>query len=310
MDKKKCTIIYNPISSNYSQAKLNGAIRILKMHDFSVTAVKSEYSGHVMELVKVHDETSDILVTMGGDGTVSEVIKGYDKIQQHSLYAHISTGTTNDMAVNLGLKRNAPLRNLERLLAGEAGWWDIIYVNDEPISYISSFGEVTHVPYSANTKLKKSIGYAAYIVTAVPAVLKHFKRLNMTVTANGVTDNVDAILGLVMNAGKMAGITLFPYANVSDGKFEVVFLKKIAPKLVAKIFREFLKDDINFTKYPDEIISFTTDELFIDFNGDPPDMPLDNDGNKADFTLDKDNCRLHYRVEKQLKMLFPKKEEE
>lgn len=309
MGKKKCLLIYNPVASNFTRGKLSASVDMLKEHGYDVDKRKSEYSGHVIELVKQLDPDYDLLITMGGDGTVSEAFKGFQNIKQHSVYAHISAGTTNDMASNLGLNPKDPLGNLAKLLKGSPGKWDMIEVNGEPVSYISAFGEVTQVPYEVNAKLKRFIGYAAYVVSAVPAIIKKFKRLNMTVTANGVTQDVECVLGLISNAKGMGGITLFPYADPSNGTFEVVFLKKVTSKMAGQLFSEFLKNNVNLCDYPEEIINFTTDEMVIDFNGNPPDKAFDNDGNKAEFELTPENCRVHIKITKQINMLYPPNKE-
>lgn len=301
------SIIYNPIATKFSQAALDHLIfkfveRGLKLN----TVAKSEYSGHVIKLIKELDPVSDYLITFGGDGTVNEAVRAFNEIEQHSIYGHISVGTTNDMANNFNLYRKDPIKSIDKLATkGKEMYMDSVLVNGEPVCYVSSFGYVSAVPYLVNSKLKKKLGHSAYVITALPHIVKGPQKVKATYTANGVTKSCNILLALITTSKGFGGITLYPDVDLNDGKFEVCLVKDFTPGLIAKLFGEYLRDRVDLNKYLEYADVFSTDELHIKFNGVLPYDDLDNDGNKASFSLSLHENELHYTIGKKIKILMP-----
>lgn len=301
------SIIYNPIATKFSQAALDHLIfkfveRGLKLN----TIAKSEYAGHVIKLIKELDPVSDYLITFGGDGTVNEAFRAFNEIEQHSIYAHISVGTTNDMANNFNLYRKDAIKSIDKLAEkGKEAYMDSVLVNGEPICYVSSFGYVSAVPYLVNSKLKKKLGHSAYVVAALPVLAKGPQKIKATYTANGVTKSTEIILALITTSKGMGGITLYPEVDLNDGKFEVCLIHGFSPALLVKIFGEYLRDSIDLSNYLQYADVFSTDELHIKFDGVLPFDDLDNDGNKASFSLTLHENELTYKIGKKIKILMP-----
>lgn len=301
------SIIYNPIATKFSQAALDHLIfkfveRGLKLN----TIAKSEYSGHVIKLIKELDPVSDYLITFGGDGTVNEAIRAFNEIEQHSVYSHISVGTTNDMANNFNLFRKDAIKSIDKLAEkGKETYMDSVLVNGEPVSYVSAFGYISAVPYLVNPKLKKALGHTAYVVAAMPPLIRGPQRIKITYTANGITRSRDIMLALITTSKGMGGITLYDDVDLNDGKFEVCLLHSFSPALIARIFGEYLRDSIDLSKYLEYADVFSTDELHIKFDGVLPFDDLDNDGNKASFSLTLHENELTYKLGKKIKILMP-----
>ncbi|MBE6790940.1 MAG: hypothetical protein E7535_07110 [Ruminococcaceae bacterium] len=301
------SIIYNPIATKFSQAALDHLIfkfveRGLKLN----TIAKSEYSGHVIKLIKELDPVSDYLITFGGDGTVNEAFRAFNEIEQHSVYAHISVGTTNDMANNFNLYRKDAIKSIDKLAEkGKETVMDSLIVNGEPVCYVSSFGYIAAVPYLVNPTLKKKLGHSAYVVAALPPLMRGPQKIKATYTANGKTKDTNILLALITTSKGMGGITLYNDVDLNDGKFEVCLIHDITPALIAKIFGEYLTDSIDLSKYLEYADVFSTDELHIKFTGVLPYDDLDNDGNKASFSLTLHENELHYTMGKKIKILMP-----
>ena len=301
------SIIYNPIATQFSQAALDHLIfkfveKGLKLN----TVAKSEYSGHVIKLIKELDPVSDYLITFGGDGTVNEAVRAFNDIEQHSVYAHISVGTTNDMANNFNLIRKNAIKSIDKLAEkGKVCLMDSLIVNGEPVSYVSAFGYIAAVPYLVNPTLKKKLGHAAYVAAAMPPLLRGPQKIKATYTANGITKDTNILLGLITTSKGMGGVTLYDDVDLNDGKFEVCLIHDFTPAMIAKLFGEYLTDSIDLSKYLKYADVFTTDELHIKFTGVLPYHDVDNDGNKADFSLTLHENELHYTLGKKIKILMP-----
>ncbi|MCH5199160.1 MAG: hypothetical protein J1E34_09685 [Oscillospiraceae bacterium] len=303
------SIIYNPIASRFTDEALSHFIKSFENKGLTLyKAVKSEYSGHVIPLIKELDPVSDYLFTLGGDGTVNEAVRAFNDIEQHSIYGHISVGTTNDMANNFNLSRKNAIESINKLASeGVQTQMDSIIVNGEPVSYVSSFGYVAPVPYLVNVNLKKKLGHAAYVVSALPILARKPEWVNLRYTANGETKEIKTCLALITTSKGMGGITLYHNADMNDGKFEVFFLEKISPKLIAEIFPHYLSDTVDFSKYSKYCTCFSTDKMTIEFIGMPPKYDLDNDGNQASFHLTMHERKLEFSIGKKIKILKPLK---
>ncbi|MBR3975191.1 MAG: hypothetical protein IKJ88_04955 [Clostridia bacterium] len=303
------SIIYNPIATKFTQAALDHLIKRFKDKGYTLHKVKqSEYAGHVIPLIKELDPESDILVTFGGDGTVNEAVKAFNEIEQHSIYAHISAGTTNDMANNLELDTKDPMKSIDKLVDfGKETYMDTLIVNGEPACYVSTFGYVAPVPYLTNSKLKKKLGHAAYVIAALPILLAGPKRYNITYTANGETKTKDCALALISTSKGMGGITLYKDSDQNDGKFEVFLIGMVKAKAIFDIFLDYLKGSVNLADYIHLGDFFRTDKLDIKFNNGNPDYPVDNDGEKVGFEIADFNNELHYEIGKKIRILKPEK---
>lgn len=303
------SIIYNPIATKFTQAALDHLIKRFKDKGYTLHKVKqSEYAGHVIPLIKELDPESDILVTFGGDGTVNEAVKAFNEIEQHSIYAHISAGTTNDMANNLNLDMKNPMKSIDKLADfGKETYMDTLLVNGEPACYVSAFGYVAPVPYLTNSKLKKTLGHAAYVIAALPILAAGPQKHNITYTANGETKTTDCALALISTSKGMGGINLYQNSDQNDGKFEVFLIGMVDAKIILDIFGKYLKNSINLADYIKYGDCFSTDKLDIKFNNGIPKYPVDNDGEKVSFDIADFNNELHYEIGKKIRILKPEK---
>ena len=99
----KASIIYNPNATGMSEDALKSMNMTLKKQGADVLEFESRYPGHVVELMKKANFDNDLVITMGGDGTLGEAFRALGECEQKAFLAHISTGTANDTANNLGL---------------------------------------------------------------------------------------------------------------------------------------------------------------------------------------------------------------
>ena len=304
---KTFSIIYNPVASNFKQEVIDSLIcRFVSRGLTLVDCCKSQYSGHVIPLIKELDPVSDLIITVGGDGTVNEAFRAFYEIEQHCAYAHVSVGTTNDMANNYGLPRHDPIKAVEMLSRGHTMLCDSFTVNDEPVAYVSSFGDITAVPYLTNNTLKNVIGHAAYVVSALPVIVDPFREYDVKLTHDGIEEQVSCMIGLITNSRGFGGISLYPDVSLNDAKFEVCVVRgRFSRTIAASLLKDYLADTVDMNNYEKIAVAFKTDSLDVEFIGKPPRYEVDNDGNKASFTYKECNNILRFRIGKKIKILLP-----
>lgn len=116
-------IIVNPASKSGRGAKIWNILEpVLKERSISYKAFFSREAGHVIRIVRdlsaslpCSDEDKPLkLIILGGDGTLNEALQGisdFDRVQ----IGYIPTGSSNDMARDLGLPKD-PVAVLNRIL--------------------------------------------------------------------------------------------------------------------------------------------------------------------------------------------------
>lgn len=300
---KSCSIIYNPISTGFKKDNLYKIEKVLKRNDIDVNILQSQEKNHVIELVKNANEYSDLILTLGGDGTVSEAYDAFNQINQKAYYAHIPTGTTNDMAKNYDIRfKDADLITKD-ILDGDIVEMDSIKMNNEIVAYTSVFGYLAHVPYITSRTIKKILGQGGYVLSAFPYIIKSPIQYNITIETDNIKGNYNCMLGSISNSKGFAGKNLFPDANLSDGKLELLLVTKSDKKLIASLAKDYLKDNIDLTKYKDYIITDSSNKIKLTFNDKYPKYPFDNDGEKSKQIISKENNTIFYEPGKKIKVL-------
>lgn len=305
---KDCVIIYNPISTGFKEDSINKIAKTVKEYGITPSFAKSMYQGSVIDLVKDADHKNTLIITLGGDGTVKEAYTGLNQIKQNGFYSHVPTGTTNDMAKNFDVKEKEVDKIIEDILNGEIKMFDTYSINGQIAAYTSVFGHLAHIPYITPTKLKKAFGYAGYIMCAAKDLIKKPIKYDITYEDDNIIGRDNIILGAVSNTKGFAGINLYNNAKLDDGKLELLLVKNIDAKIIAKIANDFFRNNINLDNYKEHIIFTQANEIKLTFNDKFPNYPVDVDGENSKIIpnyIDKD---LIFKVEKPIRILKRKKD--
>lgn len=196
----------------------------------------------------------DIVICLGGDGTLNEVINGLMQLQEEALplLAYIPLGTTNDFGRTLALNDN-PVQALEQVLKRQSEYIDIGEVNQQYFAYIASFGVFTSTSYDTPQILKNTFGHLAYVLSGIKE-LAMIEKYQVTVTIDNQVWQDEYIFGAITNTTSIGGILNFDeeIVNLQDGIFELVLIK--APKNLIELTQ--LIDAISTQTYSNGLISF------------------------------------------------------
>ena len=304
---KNCKVIYNPISTSFNEDSLKDIERVNKYYGINTILLPSEYPGHLIELIKEHDDADSLILTLGGDGTVNEAYKAYNEIVQYGAYSHIPTGTTNDMAKNYNVIANNTVGILDNILNGEIVNLNSMKINGEACAYVSAFGYLSYIPYVTNSWMKKNMHHAGYVVRALPDLIKGPRKYNVTYDVDGVKGEEKCILGAITNSNGFGGVDIFPYANLEDNKIELLLLKSLSPALIASMFKDYLKNDIDLSRYGDHVLTLSGKNIELEFNKKYPNHYFDNDGEKSNVYVDNDHNTVVATLGKDVHVLRRKK---
>ena len=278
---KKCEIIYNPVSTGFKESNLNLIAKTIHEKGISPNFKKSMYEGNLIELVKEADDENTLVLTLGGDGTVSEAYKAYNEIDQKGLYAHVPTGTTNDMAKNFDVRYKDADKIVKDLLDGEITLFDSYKMNNEIVCYTSVFGYLAQVPYVTNPNMKKHLGHAGYVLSAFPFIIKKPEKYLIEYETDNIKGQTNCMLGAITNSKGFAGIDLYKDVKLDDGKIELLLIKDANPKLIASLVSDYISNTINLNKYKDYLIMDSSSNIRLTFKETYPKFAFDNDGEKS-----------------------------
>lgn len=163
---KSCVVIYNPISGKKAEFKVMPQFeKILTNYGYESKIIYTKYKGHATEIVR-DLEPVDLVISIGGDGTFNESVTGNFMRKKKLVCAHIPCGTTNDIGMMMGYGKNM-INNLKMTLDGIVKNVDICMINGNPFIYVAAVGKFTNIPYETRRKLKKKIGYLAYLAEGI-----------------------------------------------------------------------------------------------------------------------------------------------
>ena len=297
---KKCIVIYNPNSGKKNKPSFEeNFLNILKKYDCDAKIIYSKHRGHIVEIVRDLSDDIDLVISLGGDGTFNEAMRGNFRREKRLVLSHIPMGTTNDVGVMFGYNKNI-FNNLKMLLEGETRKVDICTLNGEPFVYVSGFGKFMNIPYETSSKSKKKLGYIAYLIEALKDVFRFTKLRELTYEIDGVKYQGLYSFVFVANATRIAGIKdVFYDVKLDDNNFEVLFCNLSKRKDIINTLYYLRKTDI--THVPG-FYFHKTDNLKISFENEK-DINWCIDGEKIEMK----NSVVEIKIDKNVMIRIPKK---
>lgn len=292
----KCLIIYNPHSGKgLNKQVLIQYQEILATKGYQVDLVATQYSTHATETI-INAADYKIVFSIGGDGTLNEVVKGNYLRDQKLTICPLPSGTCNDVATMLGYGRD-PIKNLNLALGGEIHTIDIGTINDNPFVYVVGVGKFMNISYETSSEIKKRIGYGAYLKNGINELITQLQRYQAEISIDGLKLDGKYSLIMISNANHIAGINNF-YKDVclNDGEMEVLLCKAKTRKDLINHFLKFFTG-LKTT----EIISLKAHNISIKLL-DKPSKNWCIDGERLTYEGDE----YHIKISEKMPILTPK----
>ena len=182
----------------------SGAQRAGVSFEIAATRCPRDATRIVQEHLREDAGAYDAVLTVGGDGTAMEAATALAGIPGAPPLGIIGAGTANVLARTLGISMSVP-RAVDDLLHGDIVPIDIGRVVGGPAFAIGlGVGLDAAMIWGASSVLKRRIGYAAYILSALRAGLR-LERFTARVTIDGVVHQAETSSVLVANFGTVLG---------------------------------------------------------------------------------------------------------
>ena len=99
MTQKKLLFIVNPRAGrNKSRSPLFDVIALCSEAGYLISVHKTTAPGDATQTAQREGGNYDLVVAVGGDGTLNEVITGLMSLEQRPLLGYLPQGSTNDFA--------------------------------------------------------------------------------------------------------------------------------------------------------------------------------------------------------------------
>ena len=269
--KKRIIFIVNPISGTHGKDEMPKLIEEhLDKTLFTHEVVFTEYAGHAAELAHHYaEEGADIVVAVGGDGTVNEVARSL--VHTQTALAIIPCGSGNGLARHLCLPLD-PIRAIELINCCQIEDFDYGVINGLPFFCTCGMGFDAFISLKFAEAGKR--GPITYVENVLREGLKYKPETYEVEDADGAR-RYKAFLIACANASQYGNNAyIAPGATMKDGMMDVIVMEPFtaldAPQIAADLFMKTLGNN-------SKIHTFRTPSIHIHraqpgaihFDGDP-----------------------------------------
>ncbi len=217
---KRVCFLVNPISGGKDKSGILAAVR--KHLDGSLYAAEfrmTERPGQAEEWA--HNCEADIVVAVGGDGTVSEVARGL--LGTGKTLGIIPCGSGDGLALHLGISRS-PAKAVKTLNEGCVTSIDTASMNGRPFFCTAGMGLDAQVSLDFARSTQR--GLARYITLAMEEWMRHPSEEYTIRSANGESWTGKAVFVTIANANQWGNqARIAPMASLQDGLLDLIVVR-------------------------------------------------------------------------------------
>ena len=269
--KKKIAFIMNPISGTTSKDRIPHLIETTLDQDlYEYNILLTERAGHASELaVSARDEGIDIVVAVGGDGTVNEVARSI--VHSDTALGIIPCGSGNGLARHLMLPMNLK-KAIQIINRCEIHDLDYGVINGYPFFCTCGMGFDAFVSMKFAEAGKR--GPITYVENVLREGLKYKPETYEIEDENGKM-RYKAFLISCANASQYGNNAyIAPQASMSDGLMDVIIMEPFdvleAPQISIDMFNKTLDKSSKIKTFKCKKLRIHRKEAgVIHFDGDP-----------------------------------------
>jgi len=243
---RKIKIILNPMADMGNAWRVARDLRSITEQHGGIDWSGTVYPGHAIELAK-NSESYDMVIAMGGDGTVHEVMNGLMQIPEakRPVLGVVPVGSGNDFGHGIDASTK-PTEALTRAINGEPSTVDLGLMIDEHgrKEYFDNtlgigFGAIVTI---RSHKLPILRGFIMYLTAVIQTIIFDHNPIKMQIETD-TEQWEDNVIYLVLCNGSRegGGFLIAPEAKIDDGIFHYALIEDVSRLMMFRIVPEVMK---------------------------------------------------------------------
>ncbi|HEX9332577.1 MAG TPA: diacylglycerol kinase family protein [Anaerolineales bacterium] len=244
----KVKIILNPMADMGNAWRVARDLRSITEQHGGVDWSGTVYPGHAIDLAKQAGEQGyDMVIAMGGDGTVHEVINGVMKVsaEKRPVLGVVPVGSGNDFAHAIG----APTKSDHALvcaLDGEASTVDLGLMTDER-GKKEYFDNTIGIGFDAVVTIRSHNlpllrGFMMYLTAVIQTIFLNHDPITMQIeTEDQKWEQSNLLLTMCNGPREGGGFMIAPEAKIDDGILHYAIIKNVSRLMMFRLVPEVMK---------------------------------------------------------------------
>lgn len=230
MPRKRALVIHNPVSGQHRAESVRRRITSgAAAYGAELEIRETQGVGDALRWAEhAHEEGFDLILAVGGDGTVMEALSGQIKGGRRVPVAQLPTGTANLIARALGVPtgvRDA----LAVAFTGPVVTLDVGYLPqlDRHFALVAGAGFDARMIEDAPRGLKRLLGFPSYLLSGLKNLF-NLRNTSLTVEVDGERHNWSAHTVLIVNIGAIERLRLAlgPDIHPHDGVLNTLVISR------------------------------------------------------------------------------------
>jgi diacylglycerol kinase (ATP) len=246
----KVKLILNPMADMGRAWKTANDLRpIAQEFKGDLTWSGTVYPTHAVELAKqAAEEGCDLVIAMGGDGTVHEVMNGLMQVPENKrpVMGIVPIGSGNDFAYSIGITQKSAHALAHALKAEKIKPVDIGLLTDEH-GRQEYFDNTLGIGFDAvvtirSHKLPIVKGFLMYLTAVIQTIILNHNPAKVKIETEAETWEDQLLMFTLCNGPREGGgFMLSPDSKNDDGKMETVAVTRVSRATMFRLVPEFMK---------------------------------------------------------------------
>jgi diacylglycerol kinase (ATP) len=220
--ERKALFIINPISGG---KKKDGVPELIEKHldaaIFKPTVIFTDGVAHARQIAAEAVNKFDLLVAVGGDGTVNEVASAI--VGTNTILGIMPYGSGNGLSRFLGISMDA-VKAIKTLSSGRVEAIDSARLNGQPFFNMAGMGFDAHISEVFSHGKKR--GFFTYIKSAMQEIAKYKSQI-YHLEIDGKQYTREAFMLSFANSSQYGNDAhISPHASVQDGLLDICVIRK------------------------------------------------------------------------------------
>ncbi|HNH27201.1 MAG TPA: diacylglycerol kinase family lipid kinase [Anaerolineales bacterium] len=246
---RKVKLILNPMADMGRAWKTANALRpIAQEFQGELTWSGTVYPTHAIELARqAAEEGYDMVIAMGGDGTVHEVMSGLMQVpaEKRPVMGVVPIGSGNDFAYSIGIHQKPDHALAHALKAENIKPVDIGLMTDEH-GRKEYFDNTLGIGFDAvvtirSHKLPIVKGFLMYLTAVIQTILLNHNPAKLNIETDHQSWSASALMLTLCNGPREGGgFMLSPKSKNDDGTMEFLIVNKVSRAMMFRLVPEFM----------------------------------------------------------------------